>query len=117
MKSNKTIQAVAFGVAIFLIAGCATTFKPWKLSDIQEGMNKDQVVKALGNPDFVVTKDGEECLYYTYREELAPVSDVSLETDEGIERRVEGFNRTLNEYKYEVKLVDGKVLSYKELKD
>ncbi len=113
----KTMRAIAFGVAVFLIAGCATTFKPWKLSEVQEGMEKEQVVKILGNPDFALDRDGAEYFYYTYQEEMSPVSDVSLNTDEGIERRVEEFNRTLKEYKYEVMLVDGKVVNYKEIQD
>jgi outer membrane protein assembly factor BamE (lipoprotein component of BamABCDE complex) len=113
----KTMRAIAFGVAVFLIAGCTTTFKPWKLSEIQEGMEKDQVVQILGNPDFSLNKDGAEYLYYTYQEELSPISDVSLESAQGIERRVEEFNRTLNEYKYEVMIVDGRVVNYKEMQD
>ncbi len=113
----KTIKAIAFGVAILLIAGCATTFKPWKLSDVQEGMERELVVKVLGNPDFTVDKDGAEYLYYTYQEEMTPVSDVTLDTQEGIERRVEEFDRTLKDYKYEVMIVDGKVVNYKEIQD
>ncbi|MEE9369584.1 MAG: outer membrane protein assembly factor BamE [Pontiella sp.] len=113
----KTMRAMAFGVAVFLIAGCATTFKPWKLSEIKEGMEKDQVHKILGAPDFVINKDGAEYLYYIYSEELSPVSSVSLDSNEGIERRVEEFNRTLKEYKYEVMIVDNEVVNYKELLD
>ncbi|MEA2068234.1 MAG: outer membrane protein assembly factor BamE [Verrucomicrobiota bacterium] len=114
MKTIRTVMAVA---GVFLIAGCATTFKPWKLSEVNEGMERDQVVKILGAPDYAVNKDGAEYIYYTYREELAPMSDVSLETEAGLERRVEEFNRTLKEGKYEVKLVEGKVVTHKELEN
>lgn len=117
MKKIKTIQAVAVGVAVILIAGCATTFKPWKLSDVQEGMDKDQVIKSLGEPDSVVTTNGAEHLYYSYQEDLAPVSDVTLEAEGGIDRRVEEFDRTLETSKYEVIIVDGKVVNYKEIQD
>ena len=113
----KTIRIIISVAVAFLIAGCATTFKPWKLSEVNEGMERDQVVKILGAPDYAVNKDGAEYIYYTYREELAPMSDVSLETEAGIERRVEKFNRTLKENKYEIKLVDDKVVTHKELED
>ena len=113
----KTMRALAFGVAVVLIAGCATTFKPWQLSEIQEGQDREHVVKTLGAPDFTLDKDGAEYLYYTYQEELAPVSSVSLETNEGVEQRVKALDRTLKEYKYEVMLVDGKVVNYKEIED
>lgn len=79
-------------------------------------MDREQVVKILGEPDYTVEKDGAEYLYYTYQEELAPATDVSLDTAEGIDRRVEGFTRTLEDEKYEVVIVDGKLLNYKELK-
>jgi outer membrane protein assembly factor BamE (lipoprotein component of BamABCDE complex) len=114
MKTMRTIMSVA---VVCLVAGCATTFKPWKLSEVQEGMERDEVVKILGAPDYTVNKDGAEYIYYTYREELAPMSEVSLETDAGIERRVEEFNRTLKEGKYEIELIEGKVVAHKELKD
>lgn len=102
-------------LALLILAGCATTFKPWSLSKVQEGMEREQVTRILGEPDYTVNKDGAEYLYYTYREDLPPVSDVSLETNEGIERRAKAFDRTLKDYKYEVMMVDGKMVNYKEL--
>lgn len=111
----KTISIISAAVAVLVFAGCATTFKPWNLSNVQEGMDKAQVTQILGEPDYTVNKDGAEFLYYTYREEMAPVSDASLESTEGMERRFEQFNRTLKDYKYEVVLVDGKLVNYKEL--
>jgi len=112
----KRMKPIVLGVAVLLIAGCATTFKPWKLSEIEEGMERDQVLKILGTPDFMVTEDGAEHLYFTYTEDLAPASDVTLKTQEDIDRRVKAFDRSLKEYKYDVILVDGKVLNYKEVK-
>jgi outer membrane protein assembly factor BamE (lipoprotein component of BamABCDE complex) len=114
MKTMKLILSSAF---ILLAAGCATTFKPWNLSNVQEGMPREQVIATLGDPDYTVNKDGAEYLYYTYQEELAPISDDSLKTKEALELRVGELNRTLKDYKYEVMLVEGKVLNYKELKD
>ena len=117
LPNMKTMRSIVFGAAVLLIAGCATTFKPWQLSEIQEGMETDQVEKILGAPDFTISKDGAEYLYYTYSEELSPISSVSLESNEGLERRVKEFDRTLKEYKYEVMMVDDKVVNYKELLD
>lgn len=107
---------ISAAVGLLLIAGCATTFKPWKLSDVREGMDKSEVIGILGAPDSSETKDGAEYLYYTYREELAPRASVSLETAEGVDRRVDELNRTIKEYKYSVILVEGRVVSYKELR-
>lgn len=78
-------------------------------------MNREQVVQILGEPDYTVEKDGAEYLYYTYQEEMTPASEVSLDTTEGIDRRVNELNRTLEDEKYEVVIVDGKLLNYKEL--
>ena len=113
----KTISILAAALVLALVAGCATTFKPWKLSEVQEGMPREELVEILGEPDHTVTKNGAEYLYYTYREELPPVSDASLETRENIDRRVAELDRTMKEYKYEVMLVDGSVVNYKEKLD
>ncbi len=78
-------------------------------------MARDQIVDILGEPDYTVDKDGAEYLYFTYQESLAPMADVSLETQEGVDRRVEEFTRTLKDVKYEVVMVDGKMINYKEL--
>jgi len=115
MKTMKSVLAA--GVALLLLAGCATTFKPWKLSEIQEGMSRDQVVQILGNPDYTVNKNGAEYLYYSYQEELTPINEGSLNNDAAIERRVEQITNTFKDYKYEVMVVEGKVVNYKELTD
>ncbi|MDF7808915.1 outer membrane protein assembly factor BamE [Pontiellaceae bacterium B12219] len=115
MKKIRTVLAIT--VASLMVAGCATTFKPWKLSDVQEGMERDQVVKILGNPDYTETKNGAEYLYYSFTEDLIPPSSISYDDPEALERRIKELNRTLDEHKYEVVLIDGKMVNYKELKN
>lgn len=108
-------MSLMLATVVLFLAGCATTFRPWKLSDVQEGMAKDEVVKILGQPDYTEERDDAEYFYYTYREEPAPAPEASMETNEEIERRIGQLNRTLKESKYEVMLVEGKVVNYKEL--
>jgi len=104
-------------LTVCLLVGCATTFKPWSLSEVQEGMERSEVIRLLGEPDYVVNKNGSEYLYYSYQEEMSTVADVTLESPEGLERRIDEFNRKIREYKYEVVLVDGKLINYKELQN
>ena len=115
MKTMRTVLAV--GLVALLVAGCATSFKPWMLSDVKEGMNKEQVVSILGKPDYTVNKDGSEYLYYTYSEDFSPAPVMSTDTQEGLDRRADELSRSLNTFKYEVVLVDGKLINYKELQD
>ena len=112
MKKIRSVLAVGL---VVLLAGCATTFKPWKLSEVQEGMTRDEVVAVLGQPDYTVNKDGAEYLYYSYYEEPrgAGHSDMAIEQD--IERKAENLSRTLDETKYEVVIVDGRMINYKEM--
>ena len=114
MKIIKTVLATA--VISLLVTGCATSFKPWQLSEVQEGMNKEQVVEILGEPDYTVKKDEAEYLYYSYLEEPTPASS-TLDTTDAIDRRAKELSRILKESKYEVVLVDAKLINYKELKD
>jgi outer membrane protein assembly factor BamE (lipoprotein component of BamABCDE complex) len=114
MKKIRTVLAIS--VASLLVAGCATTFKPWKLSEVQEGMDRDQVVKLLGDPDYTETKDGSEYLYYSFTEDPTPPSS-AYNDPEALERRANELNRTLDEHKYQVVLMDGKMINYKELKN
>ncbi|MDF7801572.1 outer membrane protein assembly factor BamE [Pontiellaceae bacterium B1224] len=114
MKTLKTILATA--TAALLIAGCATSFKPWQLSEVKNGMNKEQIVKILGEPDSTMEKDGAEYLYYSYAEELPPSSN-DLETSDEVQRRADELSQSLKESKYEVILVDGKMINYKELQN
>lgn len=114
--NTATIKLMSATAALLLLAGCATTFKPWLLSDIQPGMEKSQVVQILGEPDRVEMKDGAEYLYYTYREDLSSNSSSMMsESNEAIEARVQEVSRTLEDVIYEVMLVDGKLVNYKEL--
>lgn len=115
MKTIKTIFVTT--VVSLLIVGCASTsFKPWQLSDVKEGMDKNQVVKILGEPDSIVNTNNAEYLYYSYREEMSPASG-TLDTQDAIDRRADELSRTLTESKFEVVLVDGKMINYKELKN
>ena len=113
----KTMSHFLSAALILLATGCATTFKPWNLSEVHEGMPREQVVAVLGEPDYTVNKEGAEFLYYSYQEELAPIGDDSLKTKEALELRAADLNRTLKDYKYEVMLVEGRVVNYKELLD
>lgn len=114
MKTIKTILAAT--VASLLLAGCATSFKPWQLSDVKEGMDKEQIIKILGVPDSTVNTNNAEYLFYSYTEEMSPAS-APLDTQDAIDRRAEELSRTLTESKFQVVLVDGKMINYKELKD
>jgi len=117
MKPIKYITAV---VAFVLFAGCATTFRPWVLSEVKEGMDRAQVVHLLGDPDSVEMKDGAEYLYYSYNEDYnPPLSGGSNQTADSPERKLQEhqIKKSFKEYKYVVKLVDGKVQDYKELTD
>ena len=117
--SMKTINYVSFIALLALLAGCATTFRPWKLSEVQEGMNKAQVVEILGEPDSVEMKDGAEYLYYSYRENsnLAPANSDFRAYDADRALRELQIQSSFDEHKYTVKVVDGKMQSYKELQD
>ncbi len=113
------MKHTAIVVALVLLAGCATTFRPWKLSEVEEGMDRAQVVYILGEPDFVETKDGAELLHYSYREDYnPPPADDSIQARD-TSRRLQNqqIKQGLKEYRYAVKLVDGKVQNYKELTD
>lgn len=66
----KSIKLLATVTVLSLLAGCATTFRPWLLSDVHEGMDKVQVVQLLGTPDSTETKNGAEYLHYSFREDL-----------------------------------------------
>jgi hypothetical protein len=112
---NYTLLALSF----LLLLGCATTFRPWKLSEIEDGMSRDQVVQILGEPDSVETKDGADLLHYSYREDYNPPLSADDYHTPGADRRIEDqqFIRSAKEYRYVVELVDGKVQHYQELTD
>lgn len=115
----RDMKHIALIVALVLIAGCATTFRPWKLSEVEEGMTREQVVHILGEPDSVEAENGAEILHYSYREDYnPPLADDSLQA-RNTSRRLEDqrIKRGFKEYRYAVKLVDGKVQHYEELTD
>lgn len=115
----KSIKNTSLVLALLLVAGCATTFRPWKLSDVQEGMDRDQVVKILGQPDSVEMKDGVEFLYYNYSENYNPTtSSDSVQAFEADRKAKDDLvKQSAKEYRYSVKMVEGKVQSYAELAD
>ncbi len=116
LLSMKLMKPTVLVVALILLAGCATTFRPWKLSEVEEGMTRTQVVQILGEPDSVETKDGSEFLHYSYREDYnPPPPDDTLQARDATNRRLQ--KQGLGESRYAVKMVDGKVQSYKELMD
>jgi len=113
------IKSTVLIVSLVLLAGCATTFRPWKLSEVEEGMDKAQVVGILGEPNSIETKNGAEFLYYSYREDYNPPpsnTDI-LSTGATSTLQKQQIKRSLQEYRYVVKLVDGKVQDYEELTD
>jgi len=117
----KAIKHITVGVALLLLAGCATTFRPWKLSEVKEGMDRKQVVAVLGEPDSVEMKDGMEIMHYSYSEDYnpPPASGLGNQPIDSPERQMQDqqIKRSVQEHKYIVKLVGGKVQDYKELSD
>ena len=104
--------------AALILAGCATTFRPWNLSEVTEGMDRDQVTQLLGEPDYIFVKDGAEHLRYTYQEDFSPSSmpvDRTFENDIDQKRQAMQIERYIQVLEYDVILVDGKVLNYKEV--
>jgi hypothetical protein len=115
----KVMNYTAWLVSLMLAAGCATTFRPWKLSDVQAGMERAQVVDILGEPDAVETKDGAEILHYAYRENYnPPLADDSVHArGNSLGLQEKQLRDSAREYHYVVRMVDGKVMDYKELND
>ena len=116
MSKSSVTKLISASVVALILAGCATTFKPWKLSDVQEGMEREQVVKILGAPDRTETKDGAEYLYYSYQESMGAVGDLSTETTTAeLDKRIRATTSYTETYRYEIMIVDGKLVNYKEL--
>jgi len=117
----KAIKHITVGVALLLLAGCATTFRPWKLSEVKEGMSRKQVVGLLGEPNSAETKDGMEILHYSYSEDYnpPPAGGMLNRPTDSPERQIQDqqIKRSVQEHKYVVRIVDGKVQDYKELGD
>ena len=116
MKTKKLLLSV--GVVSLLLMGCATTFRPWKLSEVQENMSKDQVLSILGQPSSMTESNGVECLYYTYSKDYNPPPSSDISTDiTNPEMRWQAYQikQSAKQERYVVKIVDGKVLSYEEI--
>ncbi|QBG48868.1 outer membrane protein assembly factor BamE [Verrucomicrobia bacterium S94] len=112
----KTMRSVLVAGVVVLLAGCATSFKPWKLSDVREGMTREEVESVLGRPDAEESRNGAEYLYYTYEEE-ARGAEIYDPVNQDMKRKAEVLTRILSESRYEVVLVDGKLINYKEITD
>jgi outer membrane protein assembly factor BamE (lipoprotein component of BamABCDE complex) len=116
MSKSSVTKLISASVVALILAGCATTFKQWKLSDVQEGMDREQVMKILGAPDRTETKNGAEYLYYSYQESMGAVGDLSTETTTAeLDKRIRATTSYTETYRYEIMIVDGKLVNYKEL--
>lgn len=113
----KTIKLALTAASLIFLAGCATTFRPWSLSEIEDGMGKEDVVKILGEPDYTETKNGVEYLYYTYEEEPRTGAEFDFNTEVGRENRARDLKQSFKVYTYQVKLDDGKVIGYEEVQN
>lgn len=104
-------------IAVFMLAGCTTPFRPWNLSHVQEGMDRSDVIAILGPPESIEEKDGAEYLHYSYQEDYNP-SSASIpfyEIDSDRAFRDLETERAFKQYEYVVILTDGKVINYKEI--
>jgi hypothetical protein len=115
----KRMKHAVWAVALAVLAGCATTFRPWSLSEVATGMSRAQVIQILGEPDSAETDEEVEILHYTYMENYnPPLTDDSVHANTAGSRRWDRqMERAFREYRYAVKLVDGKVQNYKEVTD
>ncbi len=111
VPNMKTIKYISYVALFALLVGCATTFRPWEFSKVEEGMDRVQVEKILGDPSRVESKDGAELLYYSYNQDYDPSS--ASGTQGGIQATQ--AKRSMKTQNYVVKMVDGKVQSTKEL--
>lgn len=114
----KTMRYLLSLGAVLILAGCATTFRPWSLSEVTEGMSRSEVIQILGEPDYVFVKDSAEHLRYTYQEDFSPSSiSVDIAHDRAIDeqRQIRQIERSMQILMYDVILVDGKVMNYKEV--
>jgi len=81
---------IATLLTVLLLAGCATAYK---ISGVQLGMTKDDVIRVMGKPTSVSAQGGSEYLNYALSE-----------TDNDASR---GWTKP-----YYVRLINGKVESY-----
>ncbi len=107
---------VLLGISL-VIAGCTTPFRPWNLSEIREGMDREQVIRILGQPDTVEFQDGAEYLHYVYQEDYNPSLSAEPFYNMDSERAFQALDsgEAFKQYEYVVILTEGKVINYKEL--
>lgn len=116
----KTLNMVPLAVvAALVLAGCTTTFRPWKMSDIKPGMNEADVQLVLGAPDKVTNDQGVEYMHYYYSAGYNPpmTADTAIESDATRKMRDEQIKQGLKQSHYVVELKNGRVIKYEELTD
>jgi hypothetical protein len=100
---------------LLLISGCATSFRPWQLDEMNETMSGAQVLQLLGEPDSRITASGTNYLYYSYTENLSDSFDSHIDDD--LSRQADRFRSSFNEYTYEVWLVNDRLAGYRRIAD
>jgi hypothetical protein len=68
---TKNMKRILIILVSALLSGCVTSSK--KLSQVENGMTKAEVVKLLGDPKSVSLRDGSEFLRYQLSGRYAPV--------------------------------------------
>lgn len=107
-------------LVLALLAGCSATFRPWRLSELESGMDRDQVIRLLGEPDFSEITERSEWLYYTYRSDYNPPPATDDMRASEVSRRLEfgqQASRGTETSRYVVRLEDGKMTEYREVTD
>ncbi len=64
----KTYRSISLIAALALIVGCSTT-GPKSLDKVQGGMDKDEVLRAVGNPKQTYRRDGKDHWVYNFFED------------------------------------------------
>jgi len=114
----KTMKYIAIVIALIIVAGCATTFRPWNLSKIEPGMSKEQVVDILGKPSAEKQDGNVEWMEYSYTDGpiVTPMEGTGQNFDQQYPFFEERIEREMKSYQYVVKLQDGKVVTYEEIR-
>ena len=99
---------------LLLFTGCSTTFKPWTLSQLSPGMTTEQVTQKLGAPHHISQKDGSVIYHYTYTEPIPLQNEIVMQREDSVLPMRTEPHVEINTYHYEVVLVDGKLMNYKE---
>jgi outer membrane protein assembly factor BamE (lipoprotein component of BamABCDE complex) len=113
----KMIKHLPVIVTLMIMAGCATTFKPVSLQEVTPGMTQEQVVALLGDPN-TTSREGESVtLHYDYIEGIDQNTfDSTIEGDHASSKRMErNLERQTRVQRFEVHLLDGKVVSHHQV--